>query len=44
MSIPNFQAKLGSAWSTALIADSSPSPIADPNGRPGWSYTKTAGA
>lgn len=44
MSIPNYQAKLGSAWSTALIADSSPSPIADPNGRPGWSYTKTAGA
>ena len=44
MSIANFQAKLGSAGSTALIADSSPQPIADPNGRPGWSYTKTAGA
>ena len=44
MSISNYQAKLGSAGSMAIIADSSPSPIADPNGRPGWSYTKTAGA
>ena len=40
MSNPNFQAKLGSAGATALIADSSPSPVADANGRPGWSWTK----
>ena len=44
MSIPNFQAKLGSAGSASIIADSSPQPIADPNGRPGWSYTKMMGS
>jgi len=42
MSNPNFTARLGSAGATALIADSSPSPVADTNGRPGWSYTKDA--
>ena len=42
MSNPNFQAKLGSTGATALIADSSPSPVADTNGRSGWSWTKDA--
>lgn len=42
MSNPNFQVKLGSAGATALKADTIPEPVADPNGRPGWSYTKVA--
>ena len=44
MSIPNFQAKLGSVGSMAIIADSSPQPMPDENGRPGWSYTKMMGS
>ena len=44
MSIANFQAKLGSMGSASIIADSSPQPMPDENGRPGWSYTKMMGA
>ena len=44
MSIPNFTSKLGSAGSMAIIADSSPQPMPDENGRPGWSYTKMMGS
>jgi hypothetical protein len=37
----NGKAKLGTASATAVIADTSPTPIADPDERGGWLFTKT---
>lgn len=39
----NFQLKLGSVGADLFKADTTPSPVADANGRPGWSYSKAAG-
>ena len=44
MTHDNFQFKIGSTASTALQADSVPSAVADPNGRPGWLYKKVMAA
>ena len=49
MSISNLwngyvKLKLGSANATGIIADTSPSPTEDDNGRQGWLWTKGAGA
>jgi len=43
MSKPNFQIKLGSAGADLLKGATTPVPVADANGRPGWSYSKAAG-
>lgn len=40
----NSKVKRSSTAGTAIIADTSPAPTADNNGREGWLYTKTAGA
>lgn len=39
---PNGSVLLGTAYATALQADSVPLAVADPQGRPGWYYTNTA--
>ena len=39
-SYPNFQVKLGETAAYALQADSQPTAVPDPNGRPGWIYVK----
>ena len=44
MSIANFHAKLGSYAAMKILDKTSPQPMPDENGRPGWSYTKMMGA
>ena len=40
----NAKVQLTSTSGTAVIADSSPAPIPDLNGRDGWLYQKSSGA
>jgi len=39
----NFQLKLGSVAADLFKGATTPLPVADANGRPGWSYSKAAG-
>lgn len=42
--VSNAEIKRSSTEGTAVIADSSPAPTADTNGRDGWLYKKSSGA